>query len=106
MDTTVFQALSDPRRLAIVELLARGEHCVCDVSAELGISTALASHHIKKLRDAGIVVTRRKGAWLHCRLEDAALAALADSIRDLAQRGARVTGECCTCTPAQEGDLR
>ncbi len=106
MDTTLFQALSDPRRLAIVELLAGGEHCVCDVSAELGMSTALASHHIKKLRDAGLVVTRRKGAWLHCRLEDGALASLADSIRELAQRGAQVTHGCCACTPAQEGDPR
>jgi len=103
MNTDVFQALSDPRRLAIVELLADGERCVCDVSGQLGISNALASHHIKKLRDAGLVSTRRSGTWLHCRLADGALESLAQSIGDLARRGATVSRACCSCT-AKEGN--
>ncbi len=89
MDTAVFQALSDPRRLAIVELLAeRGELCVCEVSSELGISNALASHHIKKLREAGLMTTHRKGTWLHCRLEAAALASLVDAFQNLSEKAA------------------
>jgi len=103
MDTNVFQALSDPRRLAIVEFLADGEHCVCDVSSELGISTALASHHIKKLRDAGLVATRRRGAWLHCRLEEGTLMALAERIQGLAVRSAVVTAGCCSCAAEKKG---
>jgi ArsR family transcriptional regulator, arsenate/arsenite/antimonite-responsive transcriptional repressor len=103
MDTTVFEALADSRRLAIVELLASGEHCVCDVSSELGISNALASHHIKKLREVGLVTTRRKGAWLHCRLEEGVLVALAGQITELARRGALVSADCCACAPGKEG---
>jgi len=103
MDTRIFQALSDPRRLAIVELLADGEHCVCDVSSALGISNALASHHIKKLRDAGLVITRRRGAWLHCRLEEGALIDLAKTISSLAIRSAVVTAGCCSCAAKEEG---
>jgi len=103
MDTNVFQALSDPRRLAIVELLADGELCVCDVSSRLDISNALASHHIKKLRDAGLVTTRRRGTWLHCRLADGALESLAKALGDLAQRGASVAQSCCSCATKEEG---
>jgi len=95
MNTTAFEALSDERRLAIVELLADGEHCVCDVSEHLGISNALASHHLKKLREAGVVSTRRKGAWLHCRLNEVTLLEMADGLRDLALRGAGAPNGCC-----------
>jgi len=99
MDTSVFEALADEKRLAIVELLADGEKCVCDVSGSLGISNALASHHLKKLREAGIVTTRRKGSWLHCRLEDGALLSISAKLQGLAERGARVSagggGVCC-----------
>lgn len=87
MDTSPFEALADENRAAIVELLADGERCVCDVSASLGISNALASHHLKKLREAGLVTTRRKGAWLHCRLEHGALSAIASELQGLAHRG-------------------
>ena len=101
MDTTIFEALADENRAAIVELLADGERCVCDVSASLGISNALASHHLKKLREAGLVATRRKGSWLHCRLERDALAAAVSELSELAERGARageVDVSCCRGT--------
>jgi len=91
----MFEALADDKRIAIVELLADGELCVCEVSGTLGISNALASHHLKKLREAGVVTTRRKGAWLHCRLEDGAISQIAEELRALASRGAAVSAACC-----------
>jgi ArsR family transcriptional regulator len=88
METRALEALSDDNRLAIVTLLAGGgELCVCDVSESLGISSALASHHLKKLREAGLVDTRRKGPWLHCSLRREALLSIADELRDLALQG-------------------
>jgi len=87
METHALEALSDDNRLAIVTLLAGGELCVCDVSESLGISSALASHHLKKLREAGLVDTRRKGPWLHCSLRREALLSIADGLRDLALQG-------------------
>jgi ArsR family transcriptional regulator len=86
MDTRALEALSDENRLAIVKLLADGELCVCDVSSALGISSALASHHLKKLREAGLVDTQRKGLWLHCSLRREALLELSHELRTLAHR--------------------
>jgi len=105
MDTLIFEALADENRLAIVGILADGEKCVCDVSASLGISNALASHHLKKLREAGLVATRRKGAWLHCRLEGDAILSLAEELRGLAARGAVVSAGCCDAVSHTKGDL-
>jgi len=105
MDTETLhalEALADENRLAIVELLADGEHCVCDVSSSLGISNALASHHLKKLREAGLVLTRRKGSWLHCRLDERALLALADRFRDLALQGGQAPAACCGAATRKE----
>ena len=95
MNNSAFEALADENRVAIVELLADGERCVCDVSKSLGISNALASHHLKKLREAGLVATRRKGAWLHCRLEGGAIMAVVDELSGLVERSAAVSAECC-----------
>jgi len=95
--TTTFEAMADENRAAIVELLADGELCVCDVSSSLGISNALASHHLKKLRQAGLVATRRKGAWLHCRLESGPLLAAVAELQELVERSARARAMAATC---------
>lgn len=92
----MYLALSDENRLAILELLAGGERCLCDVSESLGISNALASHHVKRLREAGLVTTERRGAWLHCRLDSTTVQAAADALRDLATDAAfAAAGACC-----------
>ncbi len=66
---TLFRALSDPRRLRILDLLRGGEKCVCDLQAALDCGQSLLSFHLKTLRDAGLVATRRDGRWSHYRLE-------------------------------------
>ena len=104
MNTSVFEALADENRAAIVELLAEGERCVCDVSSSLGISNALASHHLKKLREAGLVATRRKGAWLHCRLESDAIAAAIAELQGLAARSASVQAAGVACCGKDDSD--
>lgn len=97
MDVVPFKALGDENRLAIVSLLAGGERCLCDVSEALGISDALASHHVKRLAEAGIVRTHRRGLWLHCSLACDALDALGEGLRDLGARAANAqrAGACC-----------
>ena len=95
MDTRVFEALADENRLAIVQLLADGEKCVCDVADALGISGALASHHVKRLRDAGLVTTRRSGTWLHCGLDHDTLRSLSIGLTELADRRPRTCVPCC-----------
>ena len=57
-----FKALADPTRVAIVNRLARGsEVCVCDLTAAFDLSQPTVSHHLRILRDAGLVEAQRRG---------------------------------------------
>ena len=56
-----FKALSDPTRVAIVNRLAAAECCVCDLTAAFDLSQPTVSHHLRVLRDAGLVEARVDG---------------------------------------------
>jgi ArsR family transcriptional regulator len=73
-----FKALGDPTRLAIVNRLAsRDEACVCEF-VSLGLSQPTISHHMKVLREAGLVeVAHKQGTWSFYRLVPDAVQALA-----------------------------
>jgi len=100
MDIEVLKALADERRLKIVEMLAAGELCVCELAQGLDASDALVSHHVKKLRAAGIVRTRKLGQWLHCSLEPSILEDLRAEVGRLADAAevAATDGDGCACT--------
>ena len=61
----VARALSDPVRVQLVDVLRRhaGEVCVCELQPLFDISQSTLSHHLKKLREAGIVGVERRGLW-------------------------------------------
>ena len=62
----VFKALGDLTRLSIVRILAeRGEMCVCTIVDELGMNQPTISHHIAKLKQAGLLNARKQGQWIH-----------------------------------------
>jgi ArsR family transcriptional regulator, arsenate/arsenite/antimonite-responsive transcriptional repressor len=63
-----FKALADPTRVAIVNRLAQGECCVCDLNAAFDLAQPTISHHLKVLRDAGLVASTRRGTWAYYRL--------------------------------------
>ncbi len=84
MDTNALKALADDNRLAIIRELARGELCSCELAEALGISEALVSHHVKRLREAGLVRTRRVGRWQHCRIQTDRIDELGSQMRELA----------------------
>ena len=65
----VFKALSDPRRVEIVDQLARGSQCGTDLAESLGISLALLCHHWEVLVDAGILRKERQGQLRVCSLD-------------------------------------
>jgi ArsR family transcriptional regulator len=72
----VFKALGDPVRLRLVSLIgahAGGEACVCDLTDAFELSQPTISHHLKVLREAGIITSERRGTWVYYRLEPAAL---------------------------------
>jgi ArsR family transcriptional regulator len=63
----VAKALGDPIRLQLVDVLRRhaGEVCVCELVPLFGVSQPTLSHHLKKLREAGIVGVERRGLWAY-----------------------------------------
>ncbi|MEU9135405.1 metalloregulator ArsR/SmtB family transcription factor [Streptomyces sp. NPDC048404] len=74
----MFKALSDPVRLRLfskVASYAGGEACVCDIS-DVGVSQPTVSHHLKKLKEAGLLSSERRGTWVFYRVEPAVLTAM------------------------------
>ncbi len=78
-----FSALGDPVRLRIVSMLVAspdGAACGCDMEQPLGLSQPTVSHHLKILREAGLIEGERRGRWVHYRVVPARLADLRDAI--------------------------
>jgi ArsR family transcriptional regulator len=69
-DAALLKAFADPHRLAILATLARAEDevCVCDFTGGLPLEQPTVSHHLKILRDAGLVTGERRGTWVYYRL--------------------------------------
>lgn len=67
----MFRAFSDRTRLRLLNLLSRGELCVCDLVEVLGIPQPKASRHLAYLRKAGLVIARKDGYWTHYQLTPA-----------------------------------
>jgi ArsR family transcriptional regulator len=65
----LFHALSDETRLEIIELLRKGERCVCELTDSLDAAQSRLSFHLRVLRDAGIVRDRKDGRWVHYELD-------------------------------------
>jgi len=63
-----FRALSDPTRLRIVAFLAGKERCACELGDAIDVPANLLSHHLKALREAGLIVGTRRGRWIDYRL--------------------------------------
>ena len=76
-----FKALGDATRVAIVNRLAgAGEVCVCELVAETELSQPTVSHHLRVLREAGLVESTRRGTWAYYRLVPEAVGALAQTL--------------------------
>jgi ArsR family transcriptional regulator, arsenate/arsenite/antimonite-responsive transcriptional repressor len=80
---TLFHALSDETRLAVLAMLRHGERCVCDLQDALDVAQSRLSFHLRVLRDAGLVRDRKEGRWSYYRLEIDALEELHDITRQL-----------------------
>ena len=82
-----FKALCHPVRLQIVELLSRygGQACVCDVEGQFDLSQPTISHHLRILREAGLVNAEQRGLWVYYYTDPAKLASLAALLGRMAQ---------------------
>jgi ArsR family transcriptional regulator, arsenate/arsenite/antimonite-responsive transcriptional repressor len=81
--TLVAKALGDPIRLQLVDVLRRhaGEVCVCELVPLFELSQPTVSHHLKVLRDAGIVGSERRGLWAYYYVVPGALRELSEWLR-------------------------
>lgn len=74
-----FKALGDPVRLRLLSLIAAragGEVCVCDLTDAFTLTGPTISHHLRVLREAGLVDCERRGTWVYYWIVPAQLAAL------------------------------
>lgn len=74
-----FKALGDPVRLRLLSLIAAragGEVCVCDLTDAFEVTGPTISHHLKVLREAGLIGCERRGTWVYYRIIPGALGAL------------------------------
>ena len=75
----IAKALGDPVRMQLVDVLRKhaGKVCVCELVPLFDLSQPTVSHHLKKLRDAGIVGSERRGLWAYYYVKPAALEEIA-----------------------------
>lgn len=80
----VLKALADPVRLRLFSRIAAAADtvCVCDIQ-DVGVSQSTVSHHLRKLREAGLIVSERRGSWVHYRAVPGGL----DSLRAVVELG-------------------
>ncbi|MGZ3498191.1 MAG: ArsR/SmtB family transcription factor [Vulcanimicrobiaceae bacterium] len=95
----IFKALADAHRLKVFATIANADEevCVCDLTATLPLLQPTVSHHLRVLKEAGLIVGERRGTWVYYRLAPGALDLLRDVIEDIApglltRRALRKTG--------------
>ena len=82
-----FKALADPVRLRLLSVIANhagGEACVCELTAGFPVSGPTISHHLRVLREAGLITGERRGTWIYSRVLPASLQALAQALHPAA----------------------
>jgi ArsR family transcriptional regulator len=75
----LFKALGDPVRVRLLSLIAShegGEACVCDLTGAFDVSGPTISHHLKVLREAGLISGDRRGTWIYYRVRPEMLTTL------------------------------
>jgi ArsR family transcriptional regulator len=80
----LLKALAEPIRLQVIEALAGGERCVCDLTEDLGLAQSKLSFHLKVLKEAGLLADRQSGRWVYYRLRPESIERLRGWLAELA----------------------
>jgi len=95
----LFHALSDETRLAVLEMLRQGERCVCELQDQLDAAQSRLSFHLRVLKDAGLVIDRRDGRWVHYSLNADAFVEVEETVAEFKPSRrklvVRAGGACC-----------
>jgi ArsR family transcriptional regulator len=84
----LFKAIGDPVRLRLLSLIAcheGGEACVCDLTAAFDLTAPTISHHLKVLKQAGLIDSERRGTWVYYWINPGVLARLSAILGPQAQ---------------------
>jgi ArsR family transcriptional regulator, arsenate/arsenite/antimonite-responsive transcriptional repressor len=94
---TLFHALSDETRLALLDQLKGGERCVCELTDVMKAGQSRLSFHLKVLKDAGLLLDRREGRWMYYSINSDAIEELEELVDTLkrAAKSAVSAGRCC-----------
>ena len=87
LQVQIFKVLTHPVRLAILDILRDGEHCVCHMEAYLGLRQAYISQQLSVLREAGLIQDRREGWNIFYRVADERIYVLLDAVRQITGQG-------------------
>jgi DNA-binding transcriptional ArsR family regulator len=82
----ILKAMAHPSRLAMLEALANGERCVCELQALVGSDMSTVSKHLGVLKKAGLVIDRKDGLWVHYRLRVPCVMQFMDCIQALLEQ--------------------
>lgn len=91
----LLKALGDPLRLQVIEALAGGERCVCDLTVDMGLAQSKLSFHLRVLKEAGLLEGREQGRWIYYRLQPQAITALQQWLGRLNAQCRRPAAPCC-----------
>jgi len=91
----LFHALSDETRLEIIELLRKGERCVCELTDTLDAAQSRLSFHLRVLKDAGIVRDRKDGRWVHYQLDPESFEEMEVLLQSMKPRALARADKCC-----------
>ncbi|MEN6570861.1 MAG: metalloregulator ArsR/SmtB family transcription factor [Anaerolineaceae bacterium] len=82
LQTQVFKTLTHPARVAILNILRDGEHCVCHMEAYLGFRQSYISQQLAVLREAGLIQDRRDGWNIYYRVVNPQIFAVLDAVQE------------------------
>ena len=66
----LLKLVGEESRLKILCILKQGQHCVCEIGEHVDQSQSLISHHLKDLKEAGLIETEKKGLWMYYSLTE------------------------------------
>jgi ArsR family transcriptional regulator, arsenate/arsenite/antimonite-responsive transcriptional repressor len=89
--TARLKVLADENRLRIIACLSTGEKCVCQLTDSIDIPQNLMSHHLRTLRESGLVTSSRRGRWVYYSLNSHGLKELLEAV-----------GSVCDCSTAKD----
>lgn len=103
--TKYLKALADEKRLKIVTLLGKRSICVCELESLVELTQPAVSHHLKILRDAGVVTDTRQGKWIFYSLNEDSYAEMLTALTVLpmlAEGEKRLNGEIDFCLKCEQ----